>query len=428
MTQPDRPSAVLSPKQIADLPAVRRQIDTSIPIVRRALARAQADKGAELEDSEIAEVWDETVDADVREAERAARERDRAADTRARRAARQALCDERREAQIRARLRCAVDVELTATQWLWRRRLPIGELTLIESDPGVGKSTVLTDLVARNSTGRPMPNEDEGLEPADSLWIGEEPPARVVQRFMAAGGDRRRLHFLPPEDVMLPSSEATLRDAVAMVNPTLVVVDTIEDILDPEVNPWRGPDVRAALEPLCGAARQAGAAVVATRHLRKSGGPAAHRGQGSVAFLAKSRAAFALVQREDRIFMAAVKASLSRRPPTLALRMRQAPHTEDLATVHWLGEDPRTADELMAPPPGPSAKGDAGEWLREQLEDGPVPVATLQDRAQRDEVSWRTVQRAKNDLSVRAYRRTGSGGPRWEWGLPGEQTQGRQVP
>ena len=43
-------------------------------------------------------------------------------------------------------------------EWLWPGWIPLGKLTVLDGDPGVGKSTLLIDLAARLSRDGVMPD------------------------------------------------------------------------------------------------------------------------------------------------------------------------------------------------------------------------------------------------------------------------------
>src|SRR5437763_1508413 len=45
-------------------------------------------------------------------------------------------------------------IEVEPVRWLWPGCIPMGALTLIAGDPGVGKSMLALDIVARVTTGR----------------------------------------------------------------------------------------------------------------------------------------------------------------------------------------------------------------------------------------------------------------------------------
>ena len=44
-------------------------------------------------------------------------------------------------------------------RWLWPKRIPLGRVTLLASDPGLGKSLLALDIAARVSRGAPWPDE-----------------------------------------------------------------------------------------------------------------------------------------------------------------------------------------------------------------------------------------------------------------------------
>jgi putative DNA primase/helicase len=56
------------------------------------------------------------------------------------------------------------DVVEESVEWLWEGRIPLGKITVIDGDPGTGKSTLTIDLAARVSTGRDMPTPKEASE------------------------------------------------------------------------------------------------------------------------------------------------------------------------------------------------------------------------------------------------------------------------
>jgi RecA-family ATPase len=130
--------------------------------------------------------------------------------------------------------------------WLWEGRIPRNMITGIEGNPGCGKSTVVMDLVARVTTGRPFPLEKEAThEPMTVLWITQEdsPQHVLLPRALACGVDLTRLRVMTEIDVL--GSSDNRRDSLAMharsrleatfdeVMPQLVVFDpgssTLED-------------------------------------------------------------------------------------------------------------------------------------------------------------------------------------------------------
>jgi hypothetical protein len=62
--------------------------------------------------------------------------------------------------------------------WLWPGRIPFAKLTIVDGDPGLGKSVLSLDLAARVTRGLPMPFEDrepgEEREPAGVVLLSAE--------------------------------------------------------------------------------------------------------------------------------------------------------------------------------------------------------------------------------------------------------------
>jgi hypothetical protein len=62
------------------------------------------------------------------------------------------------------------------------------------------------------------------------------------------------------------------------------------------------------------------------------------------------------------------------------------------------------------------------DFLSAALLEGPVPVEELREDAKAAGISWRTVERAKADMRVRAMREGGRHG-HLVWALPGQDRQ-----
>lgn len=328
------------------------------------------------------------------------------------------------------------DVEPETVRWLWPGRIPLGKLTMLDGDPDTGKSTVALDLAARLSVGAPMP---DGAAPeidaprGTVILTAEDGLADTVRpRLDAAGGDPDRVACrvtVPVEDAAgvdrLPTVEdagAIRRDVDAM-EAALVVVDPLSAFMPPDADTHRDADVRRALGALADLAERLDVAVLAIRHLNKSGGShPLYRGGGSIAFIAAARAGL-LAARDPadpdgpRRVLAPTKANLARRPPALAYRLETAPD-DDHPRVAWEGETDHAAADLLDRATGHerTARDEAAEFLRVELSRGPRPVSELKDAAAGAGLSWRTVERAKTELGVESEK-DGWDGP-WRWTMP----------
>ena len=338
---------------------------------------------------------------------------------------------EERRAAPGPRLVRLSSVKPERVRWLWERRVPLGKLTVLDGDPGELKSTLLLDIGARVTTASPMPDGSKGdLEGAAGIVIlsAEDGLADTIRpRLDAAGADCSRVVALDAieeekgERMPLVTDLGAIELAIAEVDAAVFVVDPLVAYLGTSVNSWRDQDVRGALAGLARLAEQTGVAVIAVRHLNKSiGGKALYRGGGSIGIIAAARSALLVARDPDepdgcRRILAPTKSNLSAPPASLAF----SPETDDQGRlrIRWEGESTHQAGALLAVPESEaerSALDDARDFLVDAFADGPVATRDLQRQARDAGLAWRTVERAKLALRVRAERE----GAGWRWRLP----------
>lgn len=330
------------------------------------------------------------------------------------------------------------EVEPERVEWLWPARIPRGRMTILDGDPGLGKSALTIELAARISTGSRMPDGSIGLtEPRGVVFLsaedgladtirprldaaGANPDEVAALRYVRDDEGRRRL----PSVADIGDIEA----AIYTMDAALLVVDPLVAYLGSGVNAHRDQDVRAGLADLADLAERTGVAVLAVRHLNK--GNAAnplYRGGGSIGLIAAARSGL-LVARDpdepddtDRRILASTKCNLARKPPALAFRVLAS--ANGTLRIEWGGESGHDASTLLEHTDSEerSAREDAADFLRVELAEDPQPVKELKERATGLGLSWRTVERAKRNLGVLAEK-SGFNGP-WIWRLP-EDRQG----
>src|SRR5207245_5550722 len=88
-------------------------------------------------------------------------------------------------------------VETQKVHWLWEKHIPLGKITLLDGDPGMGKALLALALAARVSSGRPMPDGTPGSQGGVILIAPEDDAADTLRpRLQAAGGDPSRVLLL----------------------------------------------------------------------------------------------------------------------------------------------------------------------------------------------------------------------------------------
>ncbi len=338
------------------------------------------------------------------------------------------------------------EVEREKLRWLWRGRLALGKLTILDGDPGTGKSTLYCELAARVTTGRGWP-DDEAAFPEASERMGsvvivtcEDGIADTIRpRLEEAGADLSRCLVVPSvptydeergEEVdavpTIPEHLPEIERAVQQMNARLLIIDPLFVHLSGDVNSYRDQDVRRALAPLAQLAERQDVAVLVIRHLNKmSGGHVLYRGGGSIGIVGIVRLGMLLGRTpddEDALVLASTKANISKKASSLALRIVSSPRDPEVGMVQWEGTSDLTAQDLVSRPSQAASTVDgASEWLRNQLSDGDRPAAEVCDEAEAAGISKGVLKRAKRKLGIVSKRAGGIGdNGRWWWSLGSE--------
>jgi hypothetical protein len=310
--------------------------------------------------------------------------------------------------------------------WLWPTRIAAGRLTLIDGDPGTGKSLVALDVAARLTAARPLPDGATVPEPLSVLLLpgGEDGlEDTILPRLAAAGADLNRVHcWDDDEPPTFPAACGELERMIRATQARLVLFDPFFAFLGRDTGSLNDLMIRRALAPLARIAEATAAAFLLIRHLGKgSVGKAARlRGLGSLAILGAMRTAFLLANDPSdaaRRVLACTKNNLAAGSPSLALRITAT--ATGTARLDWLGPVALTADALV------QARAGRGEaipfavrFLEEQLDSGWVPRASILQHAAAAGITFRTLERAKAELGVLSQQRREHGRNVWYWRLP----------
>ncbi len=126
-------------------------------------------------------------------------------------------------------------VRRKATEWFWYPRIPLGELSMLDGDPGKNKSSITIDLTARATSGAQMPDGGQGVDGGVVLCLAEDSWEKTVRpRLDAAGADLDRVLFV--ENLMIPRDRKSLAEAVARIKAKLVVIDPMNAFLTADAN------------------------------------------------------------------------------------------------------------------------------------------------------------------------------------------------
>ncbi len=337
--------------------------------------------------------------------------------------------------------------------WLWRPYLPLGRPVALEGDPGVGKSSLVANIVAHLTSSTPFPNVIHGQVPQPFaacnvclLTAEDDPGDTILPRIAVNGGDPTRVFLIDgwhqpdgAQGVVTMQDLDLLQQALEQYTPRLLVFDPVQSFFGRKVDMNSASDTRRVLDAVFALCKRQDCTPSFVRHIGKARREKAlYAGLGSIDITATMRSVLFLGQDPDndqRRILAQSKANNARLGPSLAYKIVSVEHdllspTGDRVTVEaprldWDGLSPLTATDLASPPLADeeetSALDQAQEFLREMLADGPVLYDTVTTAVKQAGIAMATLKRAKPLVGVKARRQPegGKNGP-WEWYLPGE--------
>ena len=261
------------------------------------------------------------------------------------------------------------DVKPKKVNWLWFRRLALGKLSLLDGDPGLGKSTILLHIAACITCGWKLPFDDrppaQGGVVIVSLEDGLEDT--IQPRLAKAGADLTKIvsiGYIPTIDpgsgaeyerpFNLSQDMSLLQAAIDRINAKLVIIDPVMAVIGSK-DTYKDNEVRAALAPLKAVAEQKNVSVAMIRHFTKNGGDhAIYRGGGSIAFIGLARTGLMVTRDpgdEKKCVLANIKNNLAPLATSIVYSVVHDEGDEDRPYINWEGESSYTVKELMSSNP-----------------------------------------------------------------------------
>ena len=301
-------------------------------------------------------------------------------------------------------------------QWLWHPYIPFGKLTIIQGDPGEGKTTLALRLAAACSTGIPLPGM-ESMEPFNVIYQSAEDGMgdTIKPRLMEAGADLDRVLSIVEDKKQLSLLDERIEKAIREYNARLMILDPIQGYIGNQVDMNRANEIRTVLKSVSSVAERTGCAIVLIGHLNKAkGSSSAYRGLGSIDFRATARSVLLIGRLKSNPNVRIIvhdKSSLAPEGKSLAFGLG------DEEGFRWLdGYDGITSEELLCGFTTETKTAAAEELIRSMLAGGREIMAENVFRAAEGKgISRRTVNEAKKAIPNIVTRKNGK---YWFWSLP----------
>ncbi len=314
------------------------------------------------------------------------------------------------------------DVTPEDVKWLCPPYIPLGKLTLLEGDPGVGKSWVCLAIAAAISIGHGIPGQTELGYGQVILASAEDGLADTIRpRLDSMRADINAIHAIDGLFTLDDAGFNLLEDKIREVVPILLIIDPLVAYLSGDMDINKANQVRYATSRLSKLAEKYGMAVLAIRHLTKGGNlKPIYRGLGSIDFTASARSVLlAGCDPDDPQIRGIVhiKSNLAPLGKPIVYELR-----ED--GFFWTDHCDLTADRIFAANEGENALDEAKSFLLDVLSEGEVPANDIYTQADNRGIAKRTLHRAEKELKI-VVAKSGEPGEKgfrkWYWKLPGKE-------
>lgn len=297
------------------------------------------------------------------------------------------------------------DVVKKEISWLWHPFIPYGKLTIIQGDPGDGKTTLVLNIAARVSKGEGLDENMSIKEPVKVIYqTAEDGLADTVKpRLESAGADCNNIMVIDESTRSLSMVDERIEEAIIKTGARLLILDPIQAYLGGNVDMNRANEARNMTKRLGIIAEKYNCAIVLIGHMNKaSGNKAAYRGMGSIDFYAVARSVLLVGRIEgqpDNRALIQIKNNLEQLGHPKAFSL--ADHR-----FVWLGDCDITVDEVLS---GMEPQYTKQERARELLltlakENTSLPSKEILELAKEQDISKRTLEIVKEEMGIKAKR------------------------
>lgn len=298
-------------------------------------------------------------------------------------------------------------------EWLWYPYIPYGKLTILQGDPGEGKSTFMLNIAALLTRGKNMPDGFRVPEPQRVVYqTAEDNLADTVKpRLTAAGADCDMIAYIVDEEDPLTLEDSRIEKVLEQTKARLFILDPLQAYLSQDSDMNSAGRMRNQLKKLADIAAKYKCAVVLIGHMNKASGEKnLYRGLGSIDIAAIARSVLMISRDKSNSslrYMFPVKSSLA--PDGMAIGFT----FDRKSGLTWVGQCDVDRSQIKDGDIDDSKKALAMRVIMDLLSESDVHSADIVKKLKIMGVSERTINTAKKQLNITSYRKDGA----WYWHL-----------
>ena len=305
------------------------------------------------------------------------------------------------------------DVEPEVVEWLWYPYIPKGKLTMIEGDPGLGKSWLTMALASYISRGKALPYQIKPEGGPVLIMSAEDGIADTIKpRLLTLKANTKNIVAIPEPVSFTENGSKAVDEAIKTIKPILIIIDPLVAYLGGKIDLHKANETREIMARLTRLAEENHVAIVLVRHLTKGNkDKAIYRGLGSIDLTAAVRSVLAIGRNpkdpnEGRV-ICHIKSNLAPLGRPLGYTLDAGDKNHPFEFGEELNVD---VNEVLATEAtnGKSATDTAIEFLNTMLEDNKaVPSIELKREAEARGISEKTLKKARGILGLVMIREDG---------------------
>lgn len=242
------------------------------------------------------------------------------------------------------------DVEPEQVEWLWYPYIPRGKVTLIEGDPGLGKSWVTLAIATHLSRRRRLPGSEILIGGKTLIMSAEDGIGDTIRpRLDTMESDPRRIYAFNEPLTLDEEGLENFETQVNEIKPLLVIIDPLVAYMGAAIDLHRANETRELMKYLTFISEKHHTSILAVRHLTKSEkNKSIYRGIGSIDLTAAARSVI-MVGRdphdEDIRVICHIKSNLAPLGDSIRYTIRKGKSKP----FKWIGPSKLTAEDIFDP-------------------------------------------------------------------------------
>lgn len=302
-------------------------------------------------------------------------------------------------------------------EWLWYPYIAYGKITIIQGDPGEGKSTVAINLASNISNGLELPFTKSKIKPQSVIYQNCEDGKddTIVPRLVACGADLDKVLYIDESNIPIELGDERLEQVVEQTKARVLILDPVQAYWGANTDMNRAASIRPIMNYLAQIAQRHRCAIIMIGHMNKASGKGLYRGLGSIDIAAAARSVLLVSKLKNQAnvrVLAHVKNNLAPLGESILFMADEKSH------INWLRRSRITAEQILDESYDNNKVDRAISIIRECLESGECAANVIMQKCEEHNIAKRTVNEAKAILKIESVKRKNG----WYWILNAEGT------